>query len=172
MRVVLAHMESPFTYSPVHEIRSVALDSVPRYRVYIRCMDGLTIGQLAKAGGVNLQTVRYYERRGLLAPESRTESGYRIFANDSARRIRFIKRAQELGFTLDEIRDLLSLRVDGTSNCVDVRKKAQAKLAGIDLKLSQLHSMRDSLAGLIKSCSGRGAIKYCPILESLDGEEI
>lgn len=135
-------------------------------------MNGLTIGQLAKASGVNLQTVRYYERRGLLSPETRTESGYRIFASDTSRRIRFVKRAQELGFTLSEIQDLLSLRVGSGSNCVDVRKRAQAKLAGIDVKIRHLESMRASLARLIRSCSGSGPAKDCPILESLDVKEL
>lgn len=134
-------------------------------------MSGLTIGQLAKAGRVNLQTVRYYERRKLLAPETRTASGYRVFSEDAARRLLFIKRAQELGFTLSEIRDLLSLRVASGSSCVDVRERAKAKLASIDLKLRRLESMRASLAKLIKICPGSGPTEDCPILESLNGEE-
>ena len=75
-------------------------------------MNSLSISQVAKRGGVNIQTIRYYERQGLLAPTSRTEAGYRIFSAESVRRIRFIKRAQELGFSLKEIEDLLSLRID------------------------------------------------------------
>ncbi len=133
-------------------------------------MDGLTIGQPAKAGGVNLQTVRYYERQGLLAPAARIESGYRIFAADTPQRIRFIKRAQELGFTLNEIRELLSLRVASGSTCSDVRKGAQVKLTDIDLKMRHLEAMRASLARLVKSCRGTGPTQECPILECLDGE--
>lgn len=134
-------------------------------------MGGLTIGQLAKASGVNLQTVRYYERQKLLAPESRTQSGYRVFASETARRIRFIKRAQELGFTLNEIRDLLSMRVTSGSTCSDVRKSAHAKLADIELKMRRLAAMRSSLTRLINSCRGSGPIGDCPILEHLDGED-
>lgn len=133
-------------------------------------MDSLSISQLAQMSGVNIQTIRYYERQGLLAPAARTESGYRIFAADTARRIHFIKRAQKLGFTLNEIRELLSLRMDGGSTCSDVRTRAQTKLADIDLKVRHLEAMRTSLARLIKSCRGTGPTEDCPILECLDRE--
>src|SRR6516164_9728627 len=100
----------------------------------------LTIGRLAKEAGVNLETVRYYERRGLLQRPPRSASGYRLFPADAARRLRFIRRAQELGFSLAEIRELLSLRVSPTAKRVDVRKRVEAKIADIDAKIKSLDS--------------------------------
>lgn len=88
-------------------------------------MKSLTIGRLAREAGVNLETVRYYERRGLLPRLPRSASGYRLFLAEAARRLRFIRRAQELGFLLAEIRELLSLRVSGTARSTDVRKRAE-----------------------------------------------
>ena len=131
----------------------------------------LTIGHLAKEAGVNLETVRYYERRGLLPKPPRSASGYRLFPSDAARRLRFIRRAQELGFSLMEIRELLSLRVSPTAKSADVRKRAEAKIADIDAKIRSLDSMKTTLRKLTKVCAGCGPIAECPILESLDGEE-
>ena len=93
--------------------------------------DRLTIGQLAQIGGVNLETIRYYERAGLLPKPPRTVSGYRLFPPDAPRRLQFIKRTQELGFSLAEIRDLLSLRVRKEASRADIRTRADAKLADI-----------------------------------------
>ena len=134
-------------------------------------MDSLTISQLAKRGGVNLQTVRYYERQGLLAPASRTEAGYRIFSSESVRRIRFIKRAQELGFSLKEIKDLLSLRIDAHTTQADIRKRTRTKIADVEQKILHLQAIHASLLRLAEDCSGCGSLKECPILESLDGKE-
>lgn len=131
----------------------------------------LTIGRLAREAGVNLETVRYYERRGLLPRPPRSASGYRLFPADSARRLRFIRRAQELGFSLGEIRELLSLRVAPTAKSADVRKRAEAKIADIDAKIRSLESMKKTLHTLAKTCSGCGPIRDCPILESLDAEK-
>ena len=105
-------------------------------------MDSLTIGQVTKRAGINLQTIRYYERQGILAPVSRTDAGYRMFSSESVRRIRFIKRAQELGFSLKEIKDLLSLRLDTHTTQADIRKRARAKIAvaGSAVALKQLLS--------------------------------
>jgi MerR family copper efflux transcriptional regulator len=108
------------------------------YGVYSQTMQQLTISRLAQDGGVNLQTVRYYERQGLLVPAARTEAGYRMFQPETARRIRFIKRAQELDFSLSEIKELLSLRVDAHTTQADIRKRAQAKLADIEQKMRHL----------------------------------
>ena len=135
-------------------------------------MDGLSISQVAKRGGVNIQTVRYYERQGLLAPTSRTEAAYRIFSAESVRRIRFIKRAQELGFSLKEIKDLLSLRIDAHTTQADIRKRTQAKIADVEQKILHLQAIHASLLRMAEDCSGCGSLKDCPILESLDKEEL
>ncbi len=133
--------------------------------------DSLTIGHLAKQAGVNLETVRYYERRGLLAKPPRSASGYRLFPKDSARRLRFIRRAQELGFSLKEIRELLSLRVSRTTTSRDIRAPAEAKIADIDAKIRSLESMKGTLRKLTTVCDGCAPLADCPILESLDSED-
>ena len=135
-------------------------------------MKSLTIGKLAKDAGVNLETVRYYERRGLLPkPPRSTSSGYRQFPEDAARRLRFIRRAQELGFSLAEIGELLSLRVSRTSTSGAIRARTEAKIADIDSKIRTLESMKKSLQRLTKACDGCAPMADCPILDSLDREE-
>jgi MerR family copper efflux transcriptional regulator len=131
----------------------------------------LTIGRLATEAGVNLETVRYYERRGLLPKPPRSASGYRLFPAEAARRLRFIRRAQELGFSLSEIRELLSLRVSRTSTKAEVKTRAEAKLADIEARIKSLESMKKTLRKLTKVCIGCGPIAECPILESLDRED-
>ena len=133
-------------------------------------MKSLTIGRLAREAGVNLETVRYYERRGLLPRPPRSASGYRLFPVEAARRLRFIRRAQELGFSLGEIRELLSLRMSATARSTDVRSRAEAKIADIDAKIRSLDSMKRTLRNLTNACEGCGPIAACPILESLDKE--
>lgn len=135
-------------------------------------MDSLTVSQVAKRGGINLQTVRYYERQGLLAPVSRTEAGYRIFSSAQVRRIRFIKRAQEFGFSLKEIKDLLSLRIDAHTTQADIRNRTRAKLLDIEQKILHLQAIHDSLLRMAEDCSGCGSLKDCPILESLDEKDL
>jgi len=134
-------------------------------------MDGLTTAEVAKQGAVNLETIRYYERRGLLPKPPRTPAGYRTFGSDAVRRLRFIKHAQDLGFSLKEIKQLLALRVDARTSCADVRKRAEAKLAAIDQKLRALRTMKRALLRLTAACVGRGPVSACPILESLDAED-
>src|SRR5437762_3795951 len=134
-------------------------------------MEALTRGQLAQARRVNSETRRYYERRGLLPKPPRTPTGYRTFGTDAVRRLRFIKHAQELGFSLKEIKELLALRVDARTSCADVRKRAEAKLADIDQKLRALRAMKRALVRLTAACVGGGPVSTCPILESLDHEE-
>lgn len=133
--------------------------------------NSLTIGHLAKQAGVNLETLRYYERRGLLPKPPRSASGYRLFPTDSARRLRFIRRAQELGFSLKEIRELLSLRVSRTTTSRDIRARAQAKIADIDAKMRSLESIKKTLRKLTTVCDGCAPLAECPILESLDSED-
>lgn len=133
-------------------------------------MDRLTIGELARRGGVNLETVRYYERKGLLPKPPRNSSGYRAFPEDAVRRILFIKQAQELGFSLKEIGELLALRIASGSTRADVRERAAAKIAGIEEKIGTLRSMKMALERLTATCCGDGAASDCPILESLSSE--
>lgn len=133
-------------------------------------MMGLKVGEVAKQAGVNLQTIHYYERRGLLPKPPRTGSNYRAYPEDAVLRVRFVKRAQELGFTLKEIKELLSLRAAPRSRCVDVRKRAETKVRDIDDKVRTLQAMRKALTELIGECSGSGPVSQCPILEALDSE--
>ncbi|MBX7135181.1 MAG: MerR family DNA-binding protein [Fimbriimonadaceae bacterium] len=134
-------------------------------------MKALKIGEVAARGGVNLQTIRYYERELLLPKPPRLASGYRMFPEQTVRLVRFIKRAQELGFSLAEIRDLLSMQVDPNKDCSDVQRLAKAKVADIEEKIRTLESMRRVLTGLSELCPGCGPANECPILESIDAEE-
>lgn len=131
----------------------------------------LKIGEVADRAGVNLQTIRYYEREGLLPEPPRLASGYRMFPQDAVRRVRFIKRAQELGFTLSEIKELLALRVDQQRGSANVRILAQAKITDIDQKIRTLQSMKRVLKQLADRCPGCGPPSECPILESFDAKE-
>ena len=131
-------------------------------------MSGLTTGELARRGGVNLESIRFYEREKLLPKPPRTASGYRMFSEDAVRRVQFIKRAQDLGFSLKEIRELLALRLEPGSGCADLRQKAEAKLTDIEQKIRDLQRMKRALGRLASACPGRGAVSDCPILESLD----
>jgi MerR family copper efflux transcriptional regulator len=133
-------------------------------------MKPLTIGHLAKEAGVNLETVRYYERRGLLPRPPRSASGYRLFPADAARRLKFIRRAQELGFSLTEIRELSSLRVSRSTTSGDIRARAEAKIADIEAKIKSLDSIKKTLRKLTRVCDGCAPLAECPILESLDRE--
>lgn len=131
-------------------------------------MNSLTIGHLAKLARVNVETVRYYQRRGLMPVPPRRDSAYRYYAQDDVARLRFIKRAQELGFSLREISELLSLRVDPQTTCSDVRRRAEAKLVDIEEKIQILQGMKKALGKLVGQCQGRGPTGKCPILEALD----
>jgi MerR family mercuric resistance operon transcriptional regulator len=134
-------------------------------------IEGLTIGQLARAAGVGVETVRFYERQRLLATPPRLRSGYRRYAADSVRRVRFIRRAKELGFTLKEIGELLSLRVAPDTTCADVRTLARTKVGQIETKVLELERMKAALERLARSCRGKGPTSECPILDALDAEE-
>jgi len=134
-------------------------------------MEGLTTAEAAKLGGVNVETIRYYERHGLVPKPPRTRSGYRIFSEDSVKRLRFIKHAQELGFSLKEIRELLSLRVKPGGSCADVRSKTQAKIADVDEKINHLQEIRKALVQLTNTCSGLGPVNTCTILQALNTKE-
>ena len=134
-------------------------------------MNSLRTAELARRGGVNLETIRYYERRGLLAKPPRTPAGYRTFDAEAVRRLRFIKQAQALGFSLKEVRELLALRLDARTSCADVRSRAETKLADIEAKIRMLRTVKNALSKIVAACSGRGPISACPILDALDGLE-
>jgi len=131
----------------------------------------LTIGQVASEAGVGVETVRFCERKGLIGRPARKESGYRQFHPEVVRRIRFIRRAKELGFTLAEIDELLRLRVDPATTCADVRARAVEKISSVDGKIAELEGIRAALSRLAASCRGAGPAGECPILDALDRED-
>lgn len=132
-------------------------------------MPEFSIGQLARRAGVGIDTVRYYERSRLLTPAGRLASGYRRYGDVELKRLRFIRRAKALGFTLAEIRGLLALSSE--RNVAKVRRAAQARLADIEQRLEELESMRSGLRKLIAACPGHGRAEACPILNALqDGD--
>jgi len=132
----------------------------------------LRIGELAQRAEVNLQTIRYYEREGLLPEPPRLRSGYRVYSDETVRRLRFIKRAQEIGFSLADIRELLSLRVDTGGESAAVRALAEARITDIERKMRTLRTMKTVLRRLTERCSGCGPASECPIFEGLDSEEV
>ena len=131
-------------------------------------MEQLTIGELTRRTHVNRETVRYYERRRLLPRPSRSVSGYRVFSDDAVRRLRFIRHAQELGFSLNEIGELLALRVKSVDTCDRVRERTEVKIVDIEKKIKSLRHMKQALSELVSSCSRRGKTKECPILDNLE----
>ena len=128
----------------------------------------MTTGTLARRAGVGVETIRFYEREGLLPAPPRRESGYRIYADADLRRVQFLRRAQELGFTLREASDLLALRLDEASDRADVRARASAKIADLERRIADLERMRTTLAALRDACHGHGTTEGCPILGALD----
>ena len=132
-------------------------------------MSNLGIGQLAKRAGVAIDTVRYYERNKLLAPAGRLASGYRRYGEAELKRLRFIRRAKALGFTLEDIRSLLSLSDE--RNVAKVKRAAEAKLTDIERRIAELQRIRTGLRTLIAACPGHGRVEACPILNALTQEE-
>lgn len=131
----------------------------------------MQIGDLAKSAGVPIDTVRYYERQGILPAPQRRSSGYRNYDADDVARLRFIRRAKTLGFTLEEIRDLLALTGRRGRSMGSVKKAAMARLADVEHKLAELMRIRDGLRKLVAACPGHGDLARCPILAALSGEE-
>lgn len=129
---------------------------------------GMTIGTAAGVAGVNVSTVRYYERRGMIEEPPRTASGYRQYDDAVVDRLRFIRQAQELGFTLDEIQDLLELRVERPGACPAVAEATEAKLQNVESRIHRLERLRDVLTRLVASCESREASGACPVLEMLE----
>jgi DNA-binding transcriptional MerR regulator len=132
-------------------------------------MDSIGIGTLAKRAGVGIDTVRYYERAGLLSPSKRLASGYRRYGELELSRLRFIRRAQALGFTLNEVRELLAL--SARRDVGRVKRSAQAKLADVEQRIAALEKVRDGLSNLIAACPGHGRAVDCPILKALGDED-
>ena len=132
---------------------------------------GLTIGKLAAAAGVNLETVRYYERIKLMPPPARTEGGHRSYDEEHTRRLAFIRRARELGFSIEEIRALLALAVPEHVSCAEVQKIAEAHLTEVRAKLADLSKLEGILAETVARCSGDPS-PSCPVLDMLDARTV
>ncbi len=131
-------------------------------------MQGLTRKQVADHAGVTIEAVRFYEREGLIEEPPRTEANYRKYPEDTIKRIRFIKRAQNLGFTLPEVKELLSLRMSAETTPADIRQRAVAKIEDIESKIQALQSMKRILKEITEACHGVGPLSDCPILEALE----
>ncbi len=131
----------------------------------------MTIGAVAKRVGVAIDTIRYYEREGLLPEPERRASGYRSYREGTVSQLHFIRRAKGLGFTLEEIRELLALSVDRQRGVKAVKRRAEERLAALDSRIVELQRVRDGLAQLVESCPGHGAPEQCPILCALAEEE-
>ena len=131
----------------------------------------LSIGQVAAAANVKIETIRFYERRGLVPEPPRRASGYRAYPSDAVTRVRFIKRAQVLGFTLAEIGELLELRVDEETTCDQVRQQVEDKLVEVESKLRMLQEMHSALAAMAASCDQGGPDGECPVLATLLEQE-
>ncbi|MGH6630243.1 MAG: MerR family DNA-binding protein [Nevskiales bacterium] len=129
-------------------------------------MQTLTIGRLARQAGVSIDTVRFYERAGLLPKPSRATSGYRSYAGGDVDRLRFIRRAKALGFTLEEIAELLALNA-GKGSRAAVKALAKRRVAELNQKIRELTVIRDTLRSHARHCSGRGSVRGCPIIETL-----
>ncbi len=134
-------------------------------------MDTLSIGQVARRAGVGVETIRFYEREGLLEEPARRTSGYRQYSEQVVTRLHFIKRAQQLGFSLKEITELLMLRVDAQTSCEEVKQRTEAKLAEVERKMVELQRMRQALLQVASLCTGQGPVSRCPMLEALDQQE-
>ncbi len=131
-------------------------------------MEEFTISRAAKAAGVGVETIRFYQRRGLIEqPRRPGNTGYRHYSIDVIRRVRFIRKAQEIGFSLREIEELLWLRSDPAADCADVREKAAAKVKDVDGKIAELKKIRAALKKVIATCPGEGALEGCTILDAL-----
>lgn len=131
----------------------------------------MQIGQLAQQAGVPIDTVRYYERQGILPPPERQVSGYRHYRPDDVARLRFVRRAKALGFSLAEVRELLALSGGPAEDMSGLKAAASEKLDDVGHKIAELERIRDGLEALIAACPGHGALAQCPILAALSGDE-
>ena len=132
-------------------------------------MRTMTISKAAKQAGTRIETVRFYERRGLITqPLKPAAGGFRDYPPETVSRLRFIREAQELGFSLNEIAELLSLRADPKANCAQVQRRAEAKLAEVRRKIERLQDIGAALDRLIAACPGKGALGACSFLEAME----
>ena len=131
-------------------------------------MEHLTIGKVARQAGVGVETIRFYQRRGLIEEPPQRESGYRQYPEETISRLRFIKRAKALGFTLNEIKELLALRIEPGTTCEDIRHRAEAKISDIKARIGTLNKMNAALVKLTLMCNGRSPVSECPILEAME----
>ena len=135
-------------------------------------MTAMTISKVAKKAGVGIETVRFYERKGLVdQPPKPPSGGFRVYPAEATERIRFIRQAQELGFSLREIKELLSLRMDPATDCADVRERAQTKLDEVNRKVAQMKGIQTALEKLIAACPGQGALQVCSIIDAIEAPE-
>jgi Hg(II)-responsive transcriptional regulator len=130
----------------------------------------LTIGKVAKRAGVGIETIRFYERQALIDPPPRSAAGYRQYPASTVQRLRFIRRAKELGFSLKEIKELLTLQSDPQATCDDIKQRAEKKLNDIDLRIHDLESMRNALRILLSACSSNATSAECPIMQAIADE--
>jgi MerR family copper efflux transcriptional regulator len=134
-------------------------------------MPSLTIGQMAREAGVGIDTVRFYERQGLLEAPPRRTSGYRDFPAESLQRLRFIRRAKALAFSLREIRELLALHASSATGCVEAAGRAREKIMAIEAKIRGLEAVRSGLEELAAACERRTTAERCPLLAALGGTD-
>jgi MerR family copper efflux transcriptional regulator len=136
-----------------------------------RVMTFLQIGEIAQKTGVTVETIRFYEKQGLIETPQRSASGYRQYPAETVKRVRFIQRAKEVGFTLKDISELLALRQEPGTSCADIKLRATQKIEEVDQKIQDLKRIREALGRMILKCRGRGALSQCPILEELELDE-
>lgn len=132
----------------------------------------MKIGDVAKITGVSVETIRYYERTGIITKPTKPDKGFRNYTNDIVTVVKFVKNAQKIGFSLEEIKELLSLKIDPTNDCGLVKIKALSKIEEIEIKITTLETMKKSLIELANRCSGKGKTSTCSILNALDSEEL
>jgi Hg(II)-responsive transcriptional regulator len=133
-------------------------------------METLTIGKVAKRAGIGIETIRFYERQKLIDPPPRSAAGYRQYPESIVQRLRFIRRAKELGFSLKEIKELLTLQSDPQTTCSDITQRAEQKLADINKRINDLEKMRGALKVLLAACSSNETSAECPILQAIAEE--
>lgn len=155
-------------WSPTALLNFLTLYSSTRFNM--ATMETMTRGKLARLCGVGPETIRFYERRGLLPEAPRSDGGYRRFGEDAMNRLIFIRRAKNLGFSLPEIAELLSLHDDPGGNRARVKQITESKLREIESKIADLGRMRSTLSDVADQCSGHGPVSGCPIIEAIAGE--
>jgi MerR family mercuric resistance operon transcriptional regulator len=134
-------------------------------------MRTLTIGQVARLAGVGIETVRFYEREELIAAPPRSLSGYRQYPAETVSRLRFIRRAKALGFSLQEVRELLALQVRPGASSGEVKARAEAKITDIEARIRTFQRLRDTLVRITAACDGCAPVSACPILDAIEAQD-